>query len=71
MGKGVDTGNYKTLLKDLKKVQITGMKQCSGVGRLNTINISIQPKGIYRCNATPIKISMSCLSKRENIIRYM
>ena len=49
--------NCKTLLKEFKDdTKKWKDNLCSWIGRINIAKISIQPKAIYRFNASPIKI---------------
>ena len=50
--------NYKMLMKKIKK-DTNRWKDisCSWVGSINTVNMTILPKTMYRFNAIPIKIS--------------
>ena len=54
------TGNYKTLMKEIKD-DINRWRDipCSWVGRIHIVKMTILPNAIYRVNANPIKLPMA------------
>ena len=53
--------NYKTLLKEIKKTQISGNKiQVSRIRRLNTLKMPVLPKVIHRYHASLSIVNNIC-----------
>lgn len=61
--------NYKTLLKDIKE-ELNKLKAISQLWtrRLNTVNMIILPKLIYRFNEIPIKTTAGFFAEIDKLV---
>ena len=64
--KNMYSENYKTLKREIEEDTNKWKHiQCSWIGRINIIKMSMPPKAFYRFNVIPIKIPMVYFTKLD------
>jgi hypothetical protein len=60
--------NFKSLKKEIKDLRKRNDLPCSWIGIINTVEMTILPKAIYRLNIFPIKIPTQFYKDMERVI---